>query len=91
MKIVVYCKEGRVEISQGGYGIECVDPEGVTLLPTSTGSPPKSLADAVGAFKKDLVERTLQECGGDFQAAARRLRTSRRALRAALDFTPKHT
>lgn len=91
MKIVVYRKEGRVEISQGGDGIECVDPEGATLLPTSTGSPPKSLADAVGAFKKDLVERTLKECDGDVRKAARRLRTSRRALQAALDFRPKHT
>lgn len=90
MKIIVHQEEGRVEILQGGDGIECIDASGVAVLPTSS-QPHKSLEDAVGAFKKALVAETLEECGGDSRVAARRLRTSRRALQAALNFKPKHT
>jgi two-component system response regulator AtoC len=69
-----------VALSDGGpIGVEALSP---SAAPVESGPPaePRSFREQVGAFERELLQRTLTECGGNQSEAARRLRISRVTL-----------
>jgi len=72
-----------VALSDGGLlGVEALSPAEAPVEPGATGRAPASpsFREQVNTFERELLQRTLSECGGNQSEAARRLRISRVTL-----------
>jgi two-component system response regulator AtoC len=79
-----------VALSDGGLlGLEALSPAEAPAEPGATGRASASLSfrEQVNTFERELLQRTLSECGGNQSEAARRLRLSRVTL---LDKLKRH-